>query len=226
MKEYPRKREALRKWFVFLITFLASALLFLALALPVTAEKSSTIVEEWSSVKAPPPPELKPVALDPKTTALLILDIQKQSCNKDRRPRCVLSVPKIQSLLARARSKGMSVIYSLTTEGKPEDIIKELAPLGDEPIVKASVDKFYGTELEKILKEKKLKTLIVTGTVAHGAVLHTATSAALRGYLVIIPVDGMSAEDAYAEQYTAWHMINAPGSRKQATLTSIELINF
>jgi hypothetical protein len=31
---------------------------------------AQTIIDEWSSVKVPPPPELKPVTADPKTTAL------------------------------------------------------------------------------------------------------------------------------------------------------------
>jgi len=53
-------------------------------------------------------------------------------------------------------------------------------------------------------------TVITTGYSANGAVFHTATSAAFRGYNVIIPVDCMSANNPYAEQYIAWHMLNTP----------------
>jgi len=67
----------------------------------------------------PLPPELKPVKIDPKVTALLILDIQNQNCNSERRPRCVASAAKIQKLLAKAREKGMAVIYSLTSSTQP-----------------------------------------------------------------------------------------------------------
>ena len=56
---------------------------------------AQTIIDEWQSVKAPPAPELKAVTLDPKTTALLVMDLVKQTCNNERRPRCVASIPKI-----------------------------------------------------------------------------------------------------------------------------------
>ena len=185
---------------------------------------AGTIVDEWADVKAPPRPELKPVTVDPRVTALLILDIQNQNCSVERRPRCVASVPRIEGLLAKARERRMPVVYSLTRSAGPDDIRGELAPLPGEPIVKSGVDKFFGTDLEKILAELGVKVVIVTGTSAHGAVLHTATGAALRGLEVVVPVDGMSADDAYAEQYTAWHLANGPGSRRRTTLTRIDLI--
>jgi len=185
-----------------------------------------TIIGEWATVKAPPPPELQPVAVDPKATALLILDIQNQNCNPERRPRCVASVPKVQSLLAAARDKGMFVVYSLTRRAEDTDIREELAPLAGEAIVKSGVDKFYGTALEEILRAKGIEAVIVVGTSAHGAVLHTASGAALRGFKVIVPVDGMSAGNVYAEQYTSWHLANGPGTRRQTTLTRISLIRF
>ncbi len=65
--------------------------------------RGETIIDEWQNVKAPPPPELQSVTLDPKTTALLMIDIIKQTCNMQRRPRCVAMIPKVQKLLAEAR---------------------------------------------------------------------------------------------------------------------------
>jgi len=44
------------------------------------------IIAEWASVKPPAAPELKPVTVDPKTTALLVLDFMKGNCGA--RPRC------------------------------------------------------------------------------------------------------------------------------------------
>ena len=87
------------------------------------------------------------------------------------------------------------------------------------------MDKFYNTDLEKILRDRGIKTVIIAGTAANGAVLHTATGAAMRGLKVIVPVDLMSA-DLYAEQYTAWHLVNAPGTRRQTTLTRSDLIEW
>jgi len=190
------------------------------------SDRENTIVDEWATVKAPPPPDLKPVLVDPEVTALLILDIQNQNCSPERRPRCVASVPRIRSLLTKARNRGMLVIYSLTRNASEADIREELSPQTGEPIVKSGVDKFYGTELQGILEAKGIRTVILAGTSAHGAVLHTATGAALRGLKVIVPVDGMSAGNPYAEQYTSWHLENSPGTRRQATLTRINLITF
>jgi nicotinamidase-related amidase len=78
--------------------------------------------------------------------------------------------------------------------------------------------------LEKILNDKGIKTVVIVGTAAQGAVLNTASQAAFRGLRVIIPVDGMSAENTYFEQYTAYHLANAPGVGQQVTLTKMDMI--
>ena len=147
-------------------------------------------------------------------------------CGVAQRPRCAASVPKIADFLLAARLRTMPVVYSLTPTGTPENIVPAVSPLPGEPSVRSSVDKFYNTDLEKILKEKGVKTVVIVGTAAHGAVLHTATGAAMRGLNVIIPVDGMSAIESYAEQYTAWHMLNAPGTRARSTLTTFDRMTF
>lgn len=74
------------------------------------------------------------------------------------------------------------------------------------------------------MQRNHIRTVIVTGYAANGAVLHTATAAAFRGYDVVVPVDGMSAANPYAEQYTAWHMLNSPGTRNRAVLSKTDLI--
>lgn len=198
------------------------AVVFLS-ALAATAT-AGDVIEEWAAVQAPKAPELKPVTLDAGSTALLLLDFIKQSCNNERRPRCVASVPKMEKLLQQARAAKVMVVYSVTSSSTPADIVKELAPAGGEPVVKAMADKFLGTDLEKILKDKGIKTVIVTGTAAHGAVLNTGSQAAFRGFKVIVPVDGMSSENTYFEQYTAYHMTGAPGVAQQVTLTRSDMI--
>ncbi len=185
---------------------------------------SNTIVDEWANVTPPTAPELGPVRVDAKSTALLILDIQTNNCNLESRPRCVASLPRIQALLTQARSKGVPVVYSLTSKAESSDIRAELTPLPEEPVVKSGVDKFFGTDLVGILRERGVETVIVTGTSAHGAVLHTATGAAMRGFQVIVPVDAISASEAYAEQYTVWHLANGPGTRRRTKLTRADLI--
>ena len=83
-----------------------------------------------------------------------------------------------------------------------------------------------GTDLEKVLKEKNIQTVIVAGTAAHGAVLATASGAALRGMKVVVPADGLSAETLYPEQYTLWHLLNAPRIGAQVTVTRTDLISY
>jgi nicotinamidase-related amidase len=162
---------------------------------------AQTFIKEWQNVKAPPASELKSAAIDPRSTALLLFDFNKQSCNAAQRPGCIASIPKVAKLLSAARTSGTFVVYSLSAAASPADIAAELVPKPSDPVVTSHVDKFLGTELEKILKEKDIKTVIVTGTVAHGAVLYTASEAALRGMKVVVPVDGPSADSLYPEQY-------------------------
>lgn len=200
---------------------IAAALLFLLQPSP---SRAGTIVDEWSSVQPPAPVELKAVTVNATDTALLVLDIEERTCNMKSRPRCVESAPRIGALLARARGAGMPVVHSLTSKGTPDTILPEALPLPGEPIVQSSVDKFFNTELGPILEKLGVHTVIVTGTTAEGAVLHTATGASMRGLSVIVPVDGMSAATLYAEQYTAWHLVNAPGTRARTSLTALDLI--
>jgi nicotinamidase-related amidase len=211
----------------FLAHRLTLVLSFVLLSSGYLFAQSKTIVDEWASVQAPKPPELKSVKIDdPKTTAFLVLDIIKQQCNNERRPRCVAAAPKMQAFLAQARTKGVSVVYSYTSTSTPADILKEVAPLPGEPLVQAPADKFLRTDLEKILKDKGIKTVIIVGTAAHGAVLYTGSEAAFRGFKVIVPVDGMASENTYFEQYTAFQLANGPGVGQQVTLTKFDMIQF
>ena len=185
-----------------------------------------TVIDEWNAVKAPPPPEVKAVTVDPKTTALLLLDFNKQTCNTERRPRCVASVPRVQKLLAAARTAKSHVVYSLSAGASAADIAPDLAPAKGDPVVTSGPDKFLRTDLERILNELRVSTVIVAGTAAHGAVLHTASGAALRGMRVIVAVDGISAETLYPEQYALWHLLNAPRISNQVTLSSTDRITY
>lgn len=187
--------------------------------------QAQTIIDEWQSVKAPPAPELKSVTVDPKTTALLLLDFVDPNC--PRRPRCVASLPAMNKLLTQARTNGITIIYSLAGQATAADIMKDIAPNAGEVIIKSSVDKFVGTDLDKILKDKGIRSVIVTGTAAHGAVLYTGSAAAMRGIDVIVPVDGMSSEDPFYEQATAWLLAKGTGGiGPRVTLTKVDLIKF
>ncbi|TMH52205.1 MAG: cysteine hydrolase [Betaproteobacteria bacterium] len=198
----------------------------IASCLVVQSARAQTIIDQWSSVTAPPPPPLKAVMIDKSTTALLMLDFNEQTCNPQRRPRCIASIPKVKTLLTAARTAGVPVVFSISGGSKAADIAKDLAPAANDPVISSGVDKFSGTDLEKILKDKGTKTVIVVGTAAHGAVLYTASGAAIRGMKVIVPVDGISAENTYVEQYVVWHLVNVPVIGPAFTLTTIDQVTF
>jgi nicotinamidase-related amidase len=185
------------------------------------------IVASWPTLHLPPPPALHPVQLDPSQTALVLLDFSTGTCNPAQRPRCFESLPAVAKLLAEARAHGASVIYSTVPNGSVGDTPQVLAPRPGDPAVSAGADKFLDTNLTDILKAKHIRTVIVTGTTAQGAVLYTGSSAALRGYDVVVPVDGMSASDAFGELATAWVFANGPPSvSRHVTLTRSNLIGF
>jgi nicotinamidase-related amidase len=214
----------MKRGFAIKATIVAMAAVLSSLIGP--SARAANIIDEWASVKAPPPPALKPATVDPKATALLMLDFLKQNCAK--RPRCVANLPAVKKLLGEARAAKATVIYSKFTKTPIEsDIVdKNPAPMAGEPTVTGFADKFINTDLEKILKDKGIKTVIVMGTAANGVVLCTGTSAGLRGFNVVVPVDGLSAVDTYSEQFTVWQLANGPTFAQRVTVTKLDMIKF
>ena len=154
------------------------------------------------------------VEVNPKTTALLIVDMQNDFVKEGGKlvvPTAKDTIPAIRQLLDLARQHGMFVAYTQDSHlpNDPEfpiwgehcligtwgwEIVDELKPQPNELVVqKRRYDGFYGTTLEHDLRVAGVDALIVTGTVANICVLHTAGSAALRWFKVIVPKDGISA---------------------------------
>ena len=190
---------------------------------------AADIIAEWAAVKAPPAPELKPVTLDGKTTALLILDMMKTNCPK--RPRCSATVPNVKKLHDAARAAGAMLFYSLVggDNPTPADIVDPgIAPREGEWVFQRGPDKYLGSGLDERLKARGIKTVIVCGTSAQGVVIGTGSGSAQRGYKVIVPVDCMSSDDPYMEQYAAWHMFKGGPAivTEQTTLTRSDMIKF
>ena len=130
-------------------------------------------------------------------------------------------LPKVQKLLTEARAKGVFVIYALFPSPNPatfpnpkiSDYVPELAAKGDEPVVTAFVNKFElagkDTGLEKILKDKGIKNLVTVGVTSHNGELFTSVEAAMRGYNVVVPVDGMAGNNAYEDQLAAYTLTSS-----------------
>lgn len=185
---------------------------------------SATIIDEWDSVKAPKAPKLKQVTVSATDTALVVMDLVDTSCTMKRRPRCAASIKPVSDLLKRARAAKMTVAHTVTSRTTAKNLLPEVKPVGGEPVVRSPVDKFYGEELTKYLKGKGVKNVILVGTSAEGAVIGAATGAAMRGFKVIVPVDGMSSGNPFMEKYAALHLTKAPGTRRVLTLTRIDMI--
>jgi nicotinamidase-related amidase len=187
---------------------------------------AQSVLDEWASVKAPPPPPLKSVTLDSKKTLLMVLDFRMGSCTPQTRPRCAAALPHVQKLLTDARSHGAMVVHTTTTRTTVEDIPAMLKPMEGERVLRTSMDKLSGTDLPDILKAKGIDTILITGTSANGAVLNTTNGAVIRGFKAIVPVDTMPADGAYQEQFVIWQLANGPTLREEATVTRSDMVMF
>ena len=205
----------------------AAVVLMIAFA---ASSSAADVLDDWATVKLPPKPDLKPVTLEGSTTALLILDMMKMNCGA--RPRCVATVPNVKRLHDAARAAGAMVWYSLVgSDGKatPADMIDPgFMPREGEWARQNGPDKFLGSNLEEKLKGRGIKTVIVCGTSFQGVGIGTGSGSAQRGYKVIVPIDCLSAEDPYIEQYATWHLFKGGPAvvTSQVTLTRTAMVKF
>lgn len=205
---------------------LAAAALSVLVTFHGAASAQTNIVDDWSKVTPPPAPALKPASLDTKTTALIVMDFVNQTCNEKSRPSCVASIPKVKAMIDAATAKGVMVVWTSIRGPKPEDYIGDLAPRGGSGLLIGAVDKFTNTDLEKMLKDKGITTVVTTGTSSYGAVIFTASEAVVRGFNVVVPVDGMSSSQPFGDQATAWILANLPGGADKVTLTRSDMVTF
>jgi nicotinamidase-related amidase len=189
---------------------------------------ATDIVEDWDTVKPPPKPEVKAVTLEPSTTALLILDMSKDGACKTR-PRCMATIPNVKRLHDAAQAAGVMLWYSIGAKSEPADMIGPgFAPRDGEWAHQGGPDKFLGSNLEEKLKGRGIKTVVVCGTSFQGVGVGTGTEAAQRGYKVIVPIDCLSSEDPYMEQYSAWHFFKGGPAvvTGNSTLTRSTMVKF
>lgn len=157
-------------------------------------------------------------------TALIVVDMQ----NDFVKPAGTLvveaaeeTVPHIRQLLTAARGAGVPIAYTQDThfEGDPEweiwpkhcradswgwEIIEELKPLSGELVCqKNRYDGFYGTWLEHFLSRMwQVEHLVIVGTVSNICVAHTAASAGLRWFHIVVPANGISALTEFDQALT------------------------
>jgi len=208
----------------------AAALAFGLAAVPFfsTPASAQAVTDEWSNVRVPDVPDVKAVTVDPKTTALLVMDFNNSACTQERRPRCVTALPHVAKLLGAARDHKLPVFFTVY-DPDASAVATVLAPRSGETVLaKTGPDKFLAStgDLQKLLKDKGVTTVIMVGTAANGALLQTATEGALRGFKVVVPVDGMPGDTPFTEGFVAWDLTHAPGVAANATLTKVDMISF
>jgi nicotinamidase-related amidase len=199
-----------------------AALVLAACTAPAAAPSPTPVAVATTAAPVTPAPTAAPTPTSPipkipdpvavevpiKGAALLVLDITSVICPP--RPTCVTSVPKIAALLKKARDAKVPVIYSQTaTAGST--YIADIAPLAGDATVTGRADKFFGTNLEQLLKDKGVETAVVVGSAANGAVLYTAFGLGLRGITTVVAQDGISGDPEFTETLTRWQLLNEPG---------------
>lgn len=140
-------------------------------------------------------------------------------------------VPNVKLLLDSARKQRMPIIYASDAHVPDADkefrvwpphavagtwgaqIVDELKPAkGDYTIQKRVYSAFQKTDLDRILRELKVDTLIIVGLVTDICVQHTAADAFFRGYRIIIPQDCVEASSAEVQKTAIDYMKKVYGS--------------
>jgi nicotinamidase-related amidase len=205
----------------------------LALALCGGAAQAQTTSKPMQTLQMPALPDPVRVALNPATTALLVLDYVEPIC--DRQPKCKGGMlPAMTPFMAQARKAGVVVAYG-TREPNMSKWVAEVAPAsGDIRIVNTAQDRFYNTDLDKALKAKGITTIIMVGWKVSGSVAYTSVGATVRGYTVVIPVDTTTATTDYETAIGFYQILNqgngnltnVPLKPKAPTLSRTDMIAF
>lgn len=160
--------------------------------------------------------------------ALLIIDMVSDFIDQDgalyigESGRAI--IPVIARLLEQFRAEGAPVFFICDRhqEGDPEfemfaphclegtkgaSICEQLTPREDEPVVaKQKFSGFFGTDLERMLRERGIEELVLTGCCTNICVLYTAAQARMLGFAVTIPREAVASFDADAHRFALKEM--------------------
>ena len=185
------------------------------------------------TLQMPATPEPARVTLDPKTTALIVLDYVEDICNNQ--PSCKTKMlPAMTPFMERVRKAGMVVAYG-TRAPNMTKWLKEVAPAANDiKVINTAQDRFYNTDLDKQLKAKGIKTLIMVGWKISGSVTYTSVGAMAHEYTVVIPMDTTSAGSDYETTIGFYNVLNSgnanlpnqPLKPNAVTLSRTDLIAF
>jgi nicotinamidase-related amidase len=164
--------------------------------------------------------------LDPKTTALVLIDLQKGIMRHELKPYPADRVTKAGSTLADTfRKAGAPVVlvnvgfakdfkdalqqpvdqpFGAPPGGFPEnfsELIDGLATPGDILVTKRQWGAFHGTELDLQLRRRGIQTIVLGGVATNIGVESTARQAWEHGYAVVLAEDATSAMSAQMHDF-------------------------
>jgi len=173
------------------------------------------------------------MALDPTTTAVVVVDMQNGFCHPDGSLHAQGSedaLDPVTALVARVRDAGGRVVYTRdvhppeqfednhyydeferwgehVVEGTWDAQLHDALDVHEEDLVveKHTYDAFYNTELEGWLRARGIRTLLLCGTLANVCVLHTAGSAGLRDFRPLLVEDAIGALEPDHREYALEH---------------------
>lgn len=172
-----------------------------------------------------------PLFIDPKKTALLVLDLQNAVVNRPMQPNDPKDVVKRAAKLAGAfREVGSQVIMvnvSYTeffkpiadVESKPlnseegwDQLVSELNVKDtDMKVTKSGWSAFAGTDLDKYLRSHSADTLVLCGISTNIGVETTARDAYDLKYNQIFAVDAMAAKSTEEHEHTIKYVFGRTG---------------
>ena len=139
-------------------------------------------------------------------------------------------IPNVQKLLEAELAKGSKILF-LCDNHDPDDlefkvfprhcvagtveteIIPELQDFPGEIIPKKHYSAFFGSTLDRRLKELAPEKIIVCGVCTDICVMHTVANARNRDYQVEVPVDCVATFDQKAHYYALEHMDKVLGAK-------------
>ena len=168
--------------------------------------------------------------INPSTTALLIINMTNDLIGWDG---VQTLVPRLERLLERARKTSMTVVFSslafcdrgadsgqlgkfwapigngevLVKGTAGVEVLRELSPQSNEPVLQRNrYSAFFNSELDKILRGRGVRTIIIGGYSTNFCCDSTARDANFRDYDVIVLEDGtapIALQDADGQSISA-----------------------
>ena len=169
---------------------------------------------------------MEPLKLDPRTTALVLIDLQRGIVGRETAPHTAPDVvSRARRLAEHCRRVGATVVLvrvAFAPDGRdrlaprvdaaawssgpvPPDfseIVSELGPReGDLVVTKRQWGAFYGTELDLELRRRGIRTIVLGGISTNFGVESTARDAYERGYEQVFVEDAMAGMTAAAHGF-------------------------